>query len=176
MSPVVESSLVVRTSRLFIAALQSSHFAEYCEIVCHESTGRFDEEFPKSQDQAKESFEESLERGPFTTDSWNEYGVFDPAGNLVGLLSHLDTICESGELQSRMGYHFHPAFQGRGYATEAVGGLLEALFGQGIRSVECVVHPANEPSVALLKRCGFALFGFDPAQNELIYILNPVSV
>lgn len=169
---VFDSEILIRSKRLVLRPLAQEHFASYCQIVCDESTGQFDEEFPKTTRQARESFEESISQEPFSFESWNEYGVFEEQGPLVGLVSHFDSASPDGSRKSRVGYHFHPSFLGRGYATEAVGSLTSLLREQGAHRVECVVHPANIPSVSLLKRLGFSLGGFNPQDNELIYTLS----
>lgn len=176
MSPVsseilFDSGVLVRSKRLVLRPLAQEHFPDYCQIVCNASTGEFDEEFPKSPQQARESFEESISQEPLSVDSWNEYGVFEEEGQLVGLVSHFDSVSPDCTRKSRVGYHFHPLFLGRGYATEAVGSLTSLLREQGTQMVECVVHPANIPSVSLLKRLGFSLGGFNPQDNELTYTL-----
>ena len=168
-APLCDLVPLVQTSRLRIDSLRPECFDAYCEIVCHEDTGRFDDEFPKSLDAADESFQESMEREPFSSEGWNEYGVFTEQGDLVGVVSHCERLCEDGLVRSRMGYHFHPDRQGKGYATEAVRALLTTLFEQGSHEVECVVHPLNERSIALLCRLDFRQVSFDPRANEELY-------
>lgn len=68
-----------------------------------------------------------------------------------------------------LGYVFHPDFWGKGYATEAVRGLMGAWPGiyerinwvdgdvQQERSAEVVAitDKGNEPSMRVLRKCGF---------------------
>ncbi|EAL91006.2 hypothetical protein KXX35_000673 [Aspergillus fumigatus] len=66
-----------------------------------------------------------------------------------------------------LGYIFHPDFWGKGYATEAVRGLMDAWPGiyhritwgeeQQERSEEVVAitDKGNEPSMRVLRKCGF---------------------
>lgn len=57
-----------------------------------------------------------------------------------------------------VGYMFAPTSGGRGYATEAVGALLELAFGQlRARRVIARVDLRNAPSRALLERLGLRL-------------------
>lgn len=168
----LETSLLVQTQRLTLRSLIEDHFSQYCEIVCDPSIGDFDNEFPKSPGQAQDSFQESLSCPPLSPEVWNEYGVFDEESRLVGLVSHFDSEAIPGERKSRVGYHFHSRFQGRGYGTEAVGALVSLLLEHGVQSVEGIVHPENKPSVSLLKRLGFSLIGFDIAKNEILFQLS----
>lgn len=164
----LDPAVLVRTERLRIGVLHSELLSSYCEIVCDPSTGLFDEEFPKSSDEAYQSLQESASTEPFTVEEWNEYGVFADS-TLVGVISHRDFPGDDGRMRSRMGYHFHAGFQGRGFATEAVRGLVQTLCENGINEIECVVHPDNTPSLALLRRLGFAQVGFNAAVNEVVF-------
>lgn len=167
-TPVLDSAVLVRTERLRIGVLQSELLASYCEIVCDPSTGLYDEEFPKSSEEALQSLQESVATEPFTVEEWNEYGVFAES-TLVGVISHRDFPADDGRMRSRVGYHFNAGFQGRGFATEAVRGLVQTLCENGINEIECVVHPDNIPSLALLRRLGFAQVGFDADANEVVF-------
>ena len=166
---VLELIPIARTERLRIEPLSEDRFEEYCSIVCHSDIGMFDEEFPKNHVQARDSFEESVAREPFTQDNWNEYGVFNEDGALIGLLSHRDELFDNGLFRSRVGYHFHPDQHGKGFATEAVRALLDSLNEQGVREVECVVHPDNVRSIALLDRLGFEPGEYNSNVNEISY-------
>lgn len=55
-----------------------------------------------------------------------------------------------------LGYVFHSAFQGMGYATEACQALLRHGFSDlGVRRVVAMCNPDNTPSWKLLERLGF---------------------
>ncbi|MEZ4437194.1 MAG: GNAT family N-acetyltransferase [bacterium] len=71
-----------------------------------------------------------------------------------------------GDGSYELGYHFLPAAQGRGHATEAARAALDHAFAAlGAREVLAWSHPDNVRSVALLGRCGFAAEGPDPAER-----------
>ena len=54
-----------------------------------------------------------------------------------------------------MGFTLAPAHQGRGYATEALRGLLGYAFGTlGLHRVVAVTDALNAPAAALLERVG----------------------
>ncbi|OGO05913.1 MAG: hypothetical protein A2Y73_03470 [Chloroflexi bacterium RBG_13_56_8] len=75
-------------------------------------------------------------------------------GKFIGLIA----INRRGEQEERMhnlGYVFHPAYHGQGYATEGCRAVMNYVFGQlAADSILTGTHPANKPSVALLKRLG----------------------
>jgi [ribosomal protein S5]-alanine N-acetyltransferase len=67
-----------------------------------------------------------------------------------------------GYLQSAfLGYGAVAAYAGRGYMTEALGLVLEHAFTDlGLHRLEANIQPGNEPSIALVRRCGFVKEGF----------------
>jgi [ribosomal protein S5]-alanine N-acetyltransferase len=77
-------------------------------------------------------------------------------GRLVGLVN-LNRIVREPPAHADLGYSVGAGFAGRGYMTEAVGLALERAFAQlGLERLDAHVHPANEVSVRLLRRLGFA--------------------
>jgi GNAT superfamily N-acetyltransferase len=91
------------------------------------------------------------------------------AGRIIASIGlHYGLIEELGEKRWELGYIFHPDFWGKGYATEAVRGLMGAWPGiyqrvnwgdvvQQERSGEVVAitEDGNEPSKRVLRKCGF---------------------
>jgi ribosomal-protein-alanine N-acetyltransferase len=60
-------------------------------------------------------------------------------------------------------YFFHPAYWGRGYATELVRATLQHGFGTlSLPAIGAFVRPANLASVRVLKKCGFTRLGYEP--------------
>ncbi len=54
-----------------------------------------------------------------------------------------------------LGYHFHPAYQGKGYAVRSVRALLESFTPQDRQLLRLVSHPENRASLALAQKVGF---------------------
>jgi RimJ/RimL family protein N-acetyltransferase len=60
-------------------------------------------------------------------------------------------------------YFFHPAYWGRGDATELVRATLLHGFGSlSLPAIGAFVRPANLASVRVLEKCGFTLLGYEP--------------
>jgi ribosomal-protein-alanine N-acetyltransferase len=60
-------------------------------------------------------------------------------------------------------YYFHPAYWGRGFATELVRATLQYGFVVlGLEAIGAFVRPANVASVRVLEKCGFTLRGYEP--------------
>lgn len=78
------------------------------------------------------------------------------AGNL--LLKEIPASGGSLPLQpsgdTEIGWHFHPAFWGRGYATEAAAAVLAYAFRKGLPKVVAVTAPANTASQRVCTRIG----------------------
>ena len=74
-----------------------------------------------------------------------------------------------------VGYTVFEPFRRRGYATEAVVGILEwARTAHGVRHFVASVRPDNEPSLALVRRLGFRQTGTqwdDEDGEELVFEL-----
>lgn len=63
-----------------------------------------------------------------------------------------EPLDRNGEL----GYTFHRAHWGQGYATEAVGHLLDLGFGTlGLERITATCHPENTGSIRVLQKSGF---------------------
>jgi len=58
-----------------------------------------------------------------------------------------------------IGYRVEPGFRRRGIATEAVDALLAWAEAQGIHRFRASVAPANDPSLAIIRRLGFREVG-----------------
>ena len=58
-----------------------------------------------------------------------------------------------------IGYSFHPAHHGKGYAKEALAALLSHLHGMGLTHFSAGTALNNTPSVRLLTGLGFRLVG-----------------
>ena len=57
--------------------------------------------------------------------------------------------------QAELGFAFHPDWRGHGYATEAVGALIERLFAQGLHRLAAVTDVRNLAAQRLLTRLHF---------------------
>lgn len=78
-----------------------------------------------------------------------------------GLIGDVMLSTDSDVRLVEVGFTLAPEHRGRGYATEAVGVLLEHLFAPGspVHRVEARLDPRNTRSAALLERLGFTLEG-----------------
>ncbi len=61
-------------------------------------------------------------------------------------------------------YFIHPAYKGRGFASELVHfSLLHAFNDLGLRHIGAFAKPENEASIKVLTKCGFKFLRYEPA-------------
>jgi [ribosomal protein S5]-alanine N-acetyltransferase len=83
-------------------------------------------------------------------------------GAIVGWVN-VSEIVRGGFQSAFLGYGGVAAFAGQGYMTEALQLVLRDVFGRlRLHRLEANIQPANAPSIALVKRCGFEREGFSP--------------
>lgn len=58
--------------------------------------------------------------------------------------------------EAEIGYTFRIEYQGRGFATEAVGAVVDLLFADGVRRITSTSDPANLPSLPRAREGGFS--------------------
>lgn len=85
---------------------------------------------------------------------WFQYAV-ERVSNGV-LVGDVGVCLHHNRMQAEIGFTFAKAYQGRGYATEAVGQVLEHLFTKrNLRRIFAECDARNVPSARLLRRLGF---------------------
>ncbi len=101
-----------------------------------------------------------------TSPGWFQYGIeLRGSGTLIG-----DLGVNLGEnlMQAEIGFTLDPAYQGKGYGTEAVRGILDHLFTvQGLHKVSAEADARNTASTRLLERAGFQPEGCRRAHSYL---------
>ena len=87
------------------------------------------------------------------------YAIRDGDGGIVGRINLVEV--QRGPVQgAEIGYRIGERYNGRGYATRAVGLVAEEAFGAlGLHRLEAATSPANTGSQIVLLRNGFGFFG-----------------
>ncbi|GAA3551302.1 GNAT family N-acetyltransferase [Kribbella ginsengisoli] len=113
---------------------------------------------PFSLEEAQRTVASYAEGDPLQA-GWFQYAIALD-GLLIGDIG-LNTF--DNLMQADIGYTLAQEYQGNGYATEAVGGLLEHLFTvRELHRVSAEVDARNVASARLLERLGFQQEGFRP--------------
>ena len=69
--------------------------------------------------------------------------------------------CEMTDSSVEIGYVIAPAYQGNGFATEAVGVCIEELFRMGFTQVKAGFFEGNIPSCRVMQKCGMHKIDFE---------------
>ncbi|HEY4452824.1 MAG TPA: GNAT family N-acetyltransferase [Pseudonocardiaceae bacterium] len=92
---------------------------------------------------------------PDPATQWLNWAIrFDAADRLVGTVQATVTGAEA-----EVAWVVGTGWQGRGFATEAAGGLAAWLLAQGVGTLVAHVHPANVASVRVARALGLRLTG-----------------
>ena len=137
-------------------------FDSYLSIVGEPSVGTYDEEFPKSLETATSDFNDTLSgyQPGGVSSAWQEYGIRDDSGLLIGLASFRVMSDKTVKLvKARVGVHMGSAWRGRGHATRALADVLDMLRNNGVGMAEAVIDHDNTPSRKLFVRAGFKQLG-----------------
>lgn len=66
-----------------------------------------------------------------------------------------------------VGYHVRPAFQGRGFATEAAAACRDAARALGVTHLVAIIHPDNRASQRVAEKIGLALELTDAVKGQV---------
>ncbi len=147
----------VTTTRLVIRPFDRTDITEFVRYRNIAEIAKFQEwVLPYTRDLAH-ALLDGLEstNGP-TTDEWVQLAVADTKGQLVGDIA---VWLDADATLAMIGYTLAPEQQGRGYATEAVGALVDWLVAKGVHRIAATLDPNNLASARVLERCGFRYIG-----------------
>ena len=151
--------LALETERLRLSVLRKSE------------ASRVNAYFVKNRDFHKK-YSQTHTEDYFTVSMQRKYLAYDYTSFLDGTLVPLwITLKETGEIIGRVsffnfafggmmscacGYHLDKDHTGKGYMTEALKGAMAFVFDEyKLHRIEAFIVPDNEPSLNLVKRCGF---------------------
>lgn len=143
----------ILTTRLILSPLELGDASRLLEYRSLDEVSRYQTWSPRSIDDAGR-FIADCGRAPFDTPGvWSQLGIRLGGDGLIGDMGI--RVPRGDARQAEIGVTLAPDHQGRGFANEAVVGLLGYLFGAlDKHRVFASVDPRNEPSLALLERVG----------------------
>lgn len=165
-TPVVAPTL--QTDRLLLRPHRMSDAAAWYALQCEPTVLEF---LPWPERTRRQSARHLAHRTRHTRllqrDDFLALGV-ERDGILIGDVSlHLRDV-GAGERSAEIGWILAPAWEGRGYATEASNAMLDLAFGRlGAKWVTAVVDAGNTRSIALAERLGFLPVGDDGSDRVL---------
>jgi RimJ/RimL family protein N-acetyltransferase len=148
--------LLIQTPRLTIRRFQPADLEPFVAYRNLPEVARWQTWTEYSLERGRQFLAELETATPFTPDTHYQLAV-QLENTLIG-----DLYCklDGAGQQAEIGFSFAPAFQGQGYASEAVCGLLGHLFGVvGLHRVYAITDPRNTASRKLLERVGMRLEG-----------------
>ncbi|HET6712816.1 MAG TPA: GNAT family N-acetyltransferase [Actinomycetota bacterium] len=148
--PIVTERLVLRRSHAGDAPAISAYRSDP-EVHRYQGWERTD------HDGVREEIEAMASRAPGEPGGWVQFSVEErDTGRLVGDVGLSPAEDEPSVI--KVGYTMDPAFQGRGYATEAVAALIAYAFeALGADVVRAYASAANLPSIRVAEKAGMRL-------------------
>jgi RimJ/RimL family protein N-acetyltransferase len=153
--------VIIATERLVLRRFRDADAATLSAYRSDRGVARYQSwEPPVSLDDARRSIASMAAASP------DEPGWFQYAVELAGDRIHIGDVgvhLAGNRMQAEIGFSFATAYQGRGYATEAVRAVLDRLFAvQGLQRVSAECDARNTASARLLERVGFRREGLRP--------------
>jgi ribosomal-protein-alanine N-acetyltransferase len=106
-----------------------------------------------------EAFTELLDRG--RRDDFAAYVIRSTGDDAIVGACNVSNIFRRNLLSAYIGYAAVAGYEGRGLMSEGVGLVLDEAFGPlGLHRIEANIQPANEASIAFVRRLGFVREGY----------------
>lgn len=90
--------------------------------------------------------------------------AIERGGELIG---DLGVGWDDDGTEAEVGYTLRTEQQGQGYATEAVGAVVDRLFAEGVRRITATVDAADVESIRVFERSGFRRQGVTTSAVEI---------
>ncbi|MEI8411361.1 MULTISPECIES: GNAT family N-acetyltransferase [unclassified Kribbella] len=154
--------MFVRTERLGLRRFTTADAEAFAAYRSAPEVARYQSwDAPVSLADALELVQD-FEQGDPAVPGWFQYAI-DLDGVLIG---DLGLNLHDNLMQAELGFTLSPAYQGNGYATEAVRGLLDHLFiERNLHRVSAECDARNTASARLLERVGFRQEGLRRANS-----------
>ena len=146
----------MQTERLIIRRFAPTDLVDFLAYQDDPVVRRYLRGEPMTREQAADFLTAQAALPGDTLDAWHGYAVQHIGeGRVIGdvgvWLSSQPGQRDTGDI----GFQFHPAFHGQGYAGEAVRAFLYHVFETpALRRITATCHPANTSSWTLMKRLG----------------------
>lgn len=139
----------IKKGALCIRDIEPTDAESYFEIFSLAEVARYDDFEPIDRDGLRKDMERIA---GYKEGSLNrEFAVaIMPQNKMIGVLA-----LDQKRKYCYLGYHFNPAFQGRGLAYKSVELFVNHLPNRVKEVLRVVSHPENLPSVGLAKKLGF---------------------
>lgn len=149
-----EITLPIITERLRLRLFTENDFAAYALYHRRADVYRYLYAPVPSEEKIKQNLDEAIHGRLNNKDDILFCAVtLRDTNELIG--EALLKLANPDALQAEIGYIFNPAYSGKGYATEAIGALLERGFTEGgFHRIFARLDADNKGSVGIVKRLG----------------------
>jgi RimJ/RimL family protein N-acetyltransferase len=156
--------LPIRTTRLVLRRFSVEDLGAFQAYRSDPDLARYQGWQPTSDEQARAFLAKQAKQVLGSARQWLQVAVtLSDTGEVIGDLGLCVLDASKGEIT--LGFTLARSAQRRGYATEAVMAVLDALLGRGrARSVVAVTDVRNAAAEALLRRVGF---GYESTNNAI---------
>lgn len=178
---MTSKGLPLRTPRLILRRLRETDLESFLAYHNDPDITRYQSWSGLTEAQARAFLGQQQEQKPGLPGQWLQLGIeIESSEEHIGDCALL--VLADDPRQGEIGYTVARPHQGLGYATEAVGGLLDYAFRQlDLHRIRALVDCENTPSYALLERLGFRREGHflqsfwdqqtDQWRDEFLYAL-----
>lgn len=152
---VMGALLPLHSERLILRRFDASDYVDYAAYHCLPEVYRFLYCDPPAGEDMKQQFEEAIaSRVAKEGDSFHFAVERQEDGRLLGEI--LLKLASREALQAEIGYVLHPAFAGKGYATEATAAVVDLGFRNlGFHRIFARLDALNTGSARVMERLGF---------------------
>jgi aminoglycoside 6'-N-acetyltransferase len=146
--------VILSSRRLVLRPFRPGDVAAFAAYRSDPDVARFQSwETPVSEDAAARLIGEFAGDDP-RAPGWFQWAVELRSG--PALIGDVGVNLDDNRMQAEIGFTLAPAYQGHGYAAEAVRRILDHLFtAEGLQRVSAECDARNERSARLLERVGF---------------------
>lgn len=148
------------TRRLLVRRFTSADLSDFLAYQADPRVREYLPGEPMDAEKAARYLESQAVLDEAETGQWHAYAVQHVAsGTVIGDVG----VYLVSSVEGDIGFQFNPAFQGQGYAIEAMTALVELLFGsRGLERLTAGCDEGNRASRALLERLGLRLLADQP--------------
>ncbi len=149
----------IESSRLLLRWLRTADLEDFLEYRSDPAVLRYQSMGPMTREEAARFIESQVHKALGMEGNYQQIGVeCKSEGRLIGDCA---LKLQAGEPRiAEIGYTVNSRYQGRGYATEAVGALIGELFSDmDVRKVVALVDARNPASFRVLEKLGFTREG-----------------
>jgi RimJ/RimL family protein N-acetyltransferase len=152
--PAQTGFVELRTARLVVRRFDLADAAMFAAYRSDHEVARYQSWDSYTLERAERFVRDIRAAHPGVPGEWFQFAVADASSDqLVGDVAL--RVDGRDVTRAEMGFTFAPGSQGKGYATEAVRGVIDLAFGPlGVALVYAIADARNHRSIALLERIG----------------------